>query len=151
MDMPRGGGPNTAQSRPDVGEEPGEDAFNKDYAQKQTDLALEYLKDQLAKEKPDQDLLEALGGWTREDLADFARRWEAMKRAAEGDSPRAQQARRELDEALRSLGLHGRRSQIDTKRPDDALRGMYRSRRIAPPPGWEEQIDAYRRGIGAGP
>ena len=33
--------------------EPGEDPFNREYAKKQTVMALEYLKDQLAKEKPD--------------------------------------------------------------------------------------------------
>ncbi|MBN2024313.1 MAG: hypothetical protein JW809_16140 [Pirellulales bacterium] len=143
-----GGGRNTGQGQPDTGQEPGGDEFNKEFAQKQTDLALEFLKDQLAKEKPDQELLDALGGWTRDDLAEFTRRWQEMKQAAAGDD--AQAARKQLDEALRSLGLQSRRSDLRSGTTNDAQRGMFGTRRIAPPPGWEDQIEAYRRGIGAG-
>ena len=50
----------------------GEDAANLDFTRKQVDLALEHLKDQLAKEKP--DLLKKLG-WNRDDARRFMEAW----------------------------------------------------------------------------
>ena len=150
---PTGGGKpgdRQAVSPPSDAEEPGGDAFNKEYADKRTDLALEYLKDQLAKEQPDKELLDALGGWTRDDLEKFTRRWQAMKQAAAGQGDQAKAARSRLNESLRSLGLRGSRAELRSGTKADQLRGVRDSRRIAPPSGWEEQIRAYRRSIGGG-
>ena len=135
---------------PSSDEEPGEDPFNREYAEKQTILALEYLKDQLAKEKPDPKLLDALGGWTRDDLAKFTRRWEAMFREARQPGTEGQQARARLTEALKSLGLRRGRAEIRGGTRKDKMGGLRGPRDIAPPPDWEEQVRAYRRGIGKG-
>ena len=57
---------------------------NLEFARKQTDLALEYFRDQMAKDKS--SLLEQLG-WNREDAEGFLRRWDEMKRAAGQQGP----------------------------------------------------------------
>ncbi|MCX7428991.1 MAG: hypothetical protein NTW96_25615, partial [Planctomycetia bacterium] len=148
---PAGGGQanqSAPQPPPPDAEAPPADPFNRVFAEKQTDLALDYLKDQLAKEKPDPELLDALGGWSREDLEKFAQRWEAMKRAAVGQDDQSKAARAKLDDALRSLGLRNSKAAIGSDTKSDTQRGMHESRRIAPPPGWEEQIRAYRRSLG---
>ena len=114
---------------------------NVEYANKATDMVLEYLKDQQS--KPDPELLEKLG-WTEEDLRAFVRRWEAMKQSAVED----QAARRDLNESLRSLGLRPTRQ---TVRSVDAPADVRREARNVgshsnPPPGYSELFDAYRKG-----
>ena len=59
---------------------------NLEYSRNATDLALEYLKDQMNKENPDKKLLEDLK-WSREDAARFVAKWEKMKRDAQAAAP----------------------------------------------------------------
>jgi len=145
---PGGGGQPGQPPFPPEAQPPREDPFNRDYAQKQTILALEYLKDQLAKDKPDQKLLDSLGGWTRDDLKKFTERWESMFRQAAEQGPEGQKAQARLDEAIKSLGLHRGRTELKGGATDDQLRRLRTPRRLEPPPEWEEQIRAYRRGVG---
>ena len=61
--MPNGGGqagPSSDASPPPATEAQRDEA-NLEFANKQTDLALEYLRDELAKEKPDPELAQATG------------------------------------------------------------------------------------------
>ncbi len=119
---------------------------NLDYARQATDLALEYLKDQLAKEEPDPDLLERLG-WTREDMQRFVDRWEALKRAADQPGEEGKQAQVELDEMLRSLGLRPRGAALvggtgDGTRISNTREGA----RSDPPSAYAEKYRAFTRG-----
>ncbi len=91
-------------SRSSQGEAPPGDEANLDYARKQTDLVLDKLADQLNKKDVDDQLLKDLG-WTEEDLRRFIDRWNQRKEAARRNDPAGESANRELDEALRSLGL----------------------------------------------
>ncbi len=91
----------------DVGPQPesqpsAADEANLDYARKQTELALEHLEDQLGKDKP--ELLERLG-WTREQAQRFIDRWQQLRQAADEKGPRGDAAKKQLDDALKSLGL----------------------------------------------
>src|SRR5207248_5541766 len=88
-----------------TGVTPEGDEANLEYARKQTDLVLEKLSDQLNRKKVDDRLLKELG-WTQEDLSRFVARWRQRKEAAQRDDPAGEAAKRELDDALRSLGLH---------------------------------------------
>jgi hypothetical protein len=123
------------------------DEANLAYANKQTDLALEYLRDQLAKEKP--GLLERLG-WTKDDAQRFLDRWDQMKQSAAVPGPDGEAARKELRDTLRSLGLQRRGSQLrhgDIKA--DKMQQLRDAGRYAPPPEWAEQFREYTRGIGS--
>ncbi|MBN2216578.1 MAG: hypothetical protein JW719_04305 [Pirellulales bacterium] len=146
---PAGGGGQPGETTPPEAQPDREDPFNRDYAAKQTILALEYLKDQLAKDRPDQKLLDSLGGWTREDLEKFTRRWEAMFRQAQKPGVEGQAAQARLDEALKSLGLHRGRTELKSGVQQDDIRRLRGPRRINAPPDWEEQIRAYRRSVGS--
>ena len=120
------------------------DAANLDYANRATDLVLEYLKDQ--KDAPDEQLLEELG-WSVDDLRKFISRWEALKRAANEPDPAT---RRELSDSLRSLGL---RPATDRRRSVNATNDAFRGNRDAggrsnPPAKYQERFNAYRRGAG---
>jgi len=145
---PGGGGRPGAELPPPAGKEPGEDPFNRQYAKRQTILALEYLKDQLAKEKPNQKLLDSLGGWTRDDLEKFTRRWEAMFRQTRQQGAEGQKAQARLDEALKSLGLRRTPVELRGGTTKDQLRRLRQPRRIEPPPEWAEQTRAYHRSVG---
>jgi hypothetical protein len=112
-----------------------------EFADRATDLVLEHLRNQ--QQNPDQELLDELG-WSPEDLREFVRRWDRLKKAPATDPD----ARRELDESLRSLGLRPPRDEVrrgtsveDTQRgnSDDALRS-------APPSRYFEQFNAFRKG-----
>jgi collagen type III alpha len=141
-----GGKPGTpAEGKPIEMAESPVDQANLEYARRQTALALEHLRDQLAKEKP--ELLDRLG-WTKDEARQFIERWEQMSRAAAQPTPAGAAARRELDEALRSLGLRPGGTQLrrggTTAQRTEGLRD---AGRFAPPPQWAEQFRAYTRGI----
>ena len=85
--------------------ESGEDDPNLEYTKKATDLAIEYLKDQLAKGKPDQKLLDELK-WTPDDMRRFVDQWDRFKKQADAADPAT---KKKLEEKMKSLGLrpHG--------------------------------------------
>lgn len=124
----------------------GEDV-NLDYARRQTELALEYLEDQLAKNEPDRDLLDRLG-WTRDDMEAFVRRWQQMRREAGRGGSEGTEAKQDLDEALKSLGITPRSTEINSGRsaPDD-VRRLKDSGRHEPPAKWKDLFEAYTRSI----
>jgi hypothetical protein len=128
-------------------EKPADDP-NLEFARKQTDLALEYLRDQMAKDKS--SLLEQLG-WSREDAEGFLRRWEQMKRAAGQQGPEGERARKSLNEAIKSLGLrpHGTRLHGANTGPDK-IEKLHDAGRNEPPPDWAEAVRNYHRGVATG-
>lgn len=129
----------------DAGGQPGGSEANLEYARRQTELALEHLKDQIARQQP--ELLEQLG-WTRQQAEQFLREWEEMKRRAARGDANAEAARRELDDALRSLGLRPRGAQLGGGRAgSDRVEGVGQSGRIEPPADWAEWLRAYTKGI----
>ena len=108
-------------------------------------LALEHLEDQMAKDKP--ELLEQLG-WTREQAQRFLDRWQQLREAADQKGPRGEEAKKQLDNALKSLGLRPGTTYLKhggTKA--DQIRDMRDSGRFAPPPDWAEQYREYTRGV----
>ncbi len=123
---------------------------NLEYTRKRTNLALEYLEDQLAKEQPDEGLLGRLG-WNKEDLQRFYQEWDQLRREAAGQGPGAEAARRNLDKALRSLGLRPPGTQLrggQTKAERvGSLKEGFRSK---PPDEWAEPYRAYRMGLDHG-
>ena len=148
---PPGGGVPGARTDEAHSAEPTEspaDQANLKYARQQTELALEHLRDQLAKEKP--PLLDRLG-WTKDEAQRFLERWEAMKRAAAESGPEGDAARKKFADAIQSLGLSPRsaelrRGGVAPDRPQELRdRG-----RFATPADWDEQFRAYTRGISGG-
>lgn len=140
-----GGGADREQGNPPPGE-PGtfrrEDP-NLDFARQRTNLALEYLEDQLAKDQPDQGLLDRLG-WTKEELKRFYDQWNRMRQEA----ARSESARTDLDGALDSLGLRPRGTQSRGGRTaTDGLDRLREGLRSDPPPDRADAYRAYRRGV----
>lgn len=123
---------------------------NLDYARKATDLALRHLKEELAKDQPDQQLLKELG-WSRDETQHFIDRWEQMraKSGISGQSGKA--AQRELDDALRSLGLRARATTLrGNQARGNKVHGYKESRRATPPPEFAEEYKAYTEGTARG-
>jgi hypothetical protein len=130
----------------DIPEADPADAANLEYARKATDLALQKLKDQ--EHNPDPDLLDKLG-WTKEDLAEFLNRWEKLKQTAD----KTPDGKRELDEALRSLGLRDPKLRKRTGgATSDNQRDLLDSgSRSSPPAKYRDLFDAYRKGATRSP
>jgi hypothetical protein len=155
---PRPGAGNPAEEtgatppQPRETEEPGGDDPNLEYARQATDLALEYLKDQLAQEEPDQELLDRLG-WSREDMQRFVDRWDELHQRAHEPGAAGDEAQRELDDRLESLGLRPQGTELAGDRvTDETSRDTVReSRRSDPPPEYAEQQRAYLRSRAKGP
>ena len=122
------------------------DEVNREYAQQQTNLALEYLEKQLAKDQPDKELLDRLG-WTKEQLGDFHEQWAEMKQKADRSGSQGQ-ARMELDDALESLGLTPHASELrGGGSKADRVGNLKEARRFAPLPDWVEAYQAYTRSL----
>lgn len=128
-----------------VGSAPAGDEANLEYARKQTDLVLEKLSDQMKKGKVDDRLLKELG-WSRDDLKRFVDRWKERKAAAEREDPSGDAAKRELDDALRSLGLRkGALQQSALKK--DSMRDLKEGYRGPVPLEYQERLRAYNQGV----
>jgi hypothetical protein len=133
------------QARPTNGTAPEADAANLEYAEKQTDLVLESLDEQLKRKQLDKRLLDELG-WSADDLQRFIDRWRQLKESARGQGPTADAAQRELDDALRSLGLRrGPLQQAAT--PDDDVRDLRQGYRGSVPLEYQERLRAYNQGV----
>jgi hypothetical protein len=132
-------------SRSSQGDAPPGDEANLDYARKQTDLVLDKLADQLNKKDVDDQLLKDLG-WTEEDLRRFIERWNQRKEAARRNDPAGESANRELDEALRSLGLRPGALQQSIQK-DDRQRDLREGFRGPVPAKYRDQLQKYNRGI----
>ncbi len=128
-----------------TGEAPDADAANLEYARKQTDLVLEKLSEQVKNKQVDKDLLKSLG-WSEDDLRKFIARWNERKEAASKTDPGADAARRELDDALKSLGL--RPAVLKQNRvKDDTQRDMNQGYRGAVPLELQERLRAFNQGV----
>ncbi len=96
-----------------------EQKANLEYSKKVAELALEYLKNQ--KENPDPEFLKKMN-WTKDEMLEFTRRWEDMKKNADlGKLDGVEN----YTEALRSLGLRDPsiKSFTDQLKTDD-LKGL---------------------------
>jgi len=139
------GGGNQDQRPPsqpgEKGAVPDSDDANLEYAKKQTELALQYLKDQ--EHNPDPELLDRLG-WTKEEMQEFVRRWDALQKAA-ADDPKASH---ELDESLRSLGLKpAKNRKWAGGAASDSVRDIRDSgTRTTAPKSYRDQFDNFRKG-----
>jgi len=104
-------------------------------------MVLKRLKEE--EHNPDPELLDKLG-WTREDLAEFLRRWDALKKSADDSTA----GKRELDESLKSLGLRdpANRHRAGGKTSDNQRDLRDAGNRSAPPPRYRELFDAFRKG-----
>ncbi|MEM9186454.1 MAG: hypothetical protein AAGB00_08175 [Planctomycetota bacterium] len=136
----RGGGGGEGEHR---GGEPGGDAASLDYAREQTDLVLEQLADQLAKKDVDRELLDKLG-WSEADLRRFVDRWQSRKQAAQ---QRGEGGQRELDAALRSLGLKPPSLSGRTNTKQDGLRDLRSGRRSTVPAKFRNRLKRYNEGV----
>jgi hypothetical protein len=128
-----------------TGSAPEGDAANLEYARKQTDLVLGKLADQLSKNKVDDKMLKDLG-WSRDDLKRFVDRWQQRKDAAQKDDPTGEAAKRDLDDALRSLGLRRDKLQQNAVQKD-SMRDLKQGYRGAVPLEYQERLRAYNQGV----
>jgi hypothetical protein len=108
-------------------------------------LALEHLKDQLSKDKP--QLLEQLG-WSRDEARKFMDSWKSRMAAAERQGPEGQAARESLKDALKSLDLRPHSTQLRGGRTSgDQLQNLRDSGQFDPPSEWADQFRAYTRSL----
>ena len=128
-----------------TGEAPAGDAANLEYARKQTDLVLDKLSDQLKSKKPDDKLLKELG-WSEAEMRRFVERWQQRRDAANSNDPSAEAAKRELDDALRSLGLQRDKLQQGAVKKD-TLRDVQQGYHGAVPAEYQERLKAYNQGV----
>jgi len=141
--MPGTDGAAQAPPRQETQRDPTEDEANLEYAKKATDLAVEYLKDQLAKGKPDQELLDDLQ-WTREDMDSFVRQWDRFKKQENSADPAE---RKQFEERLEDLGLRPRGTALKGGRVNEQRTPVLRDKaRSEPPPEYRQQYRVFSSG-----
>ncbi len=119
--------------------EPGGEDPNLEYANKATDLALRHLREELAKETPDPNLLKRIN-MTKEEAQEFLRRMEQDLNKARQPGVEGEIARNRL----RNLGLRP----SSGGGQDDALRGLRESAVSRPPAAYREEYRSYtERGV----
>ena len=122
----------------------GEDPANLEFAKKQVDLALEHLKHETGKDKS--QLLEQLG-WSRDDARKFIEKWQSWEATARQQGPKAETARKSYNEALKSLGLRPRGTQLGRgNTASDRLQNLRDAAgQSEPPADWAEAFRAYTK------
>jgi collagen type III alpha len=149
------GGEKEGQMRTDAPDQPppagDDDAVpdeqRREYARKATELALDHLKEELA--KGDSDLFDKDGGLTREQAEAWARRMEEILKNAEKAGNQGE-AKQKLDQVLDNLGIRPQRSAVGRGTARDQFRDVRRGVDIPPPPGYEEHDRAYKKAISEG-
>ena len=104
------------------------DEANLNYAKRATEMALDHLKSAMKNPKEGQELLKELG-WTRAEAEQFIQRQEERLRNLEKPDPK-DEARREAEDALKSLGLRPSR----TTRAGSGLTSDEQRRHVVRPP-----------------
>ncbi|MDO4569065.1 MAG: hypothetical protein Q4D38_01610 [Planctomycetia bacterium] len=122
------------------------DRANVEFAQKQTILALEHLRDIL--DRDDDALLRELG-WTREEAEAFWREWHKLHADIERSDATPEEKRR-AEQRFSGLGLTPRSLRYGQDASGARSRPTIRNaRQYAPPEAWREHFDAYTRSVGA--
>jgi hypothetical protein len=103
------------------------------------------LADQLSRKKVDEGLLKDLG-WSEADLKRFVERWQQRKLAADRNDETGDAAKRELDDALRSLGLQRGELQQNAAQKD-TMRDLREGYRGPVPAQYKERLKAYNQGV----
>jgi hypothetical protein len=99
-----------------------------EHAKKATDLILNKLQDQ--QQNPDPDLLDKMN-WTEQDLREFLDRWNRMKQNAGTGDPNA---RKQYEEAIKSLGLRPDAGSRTLKNRDADTSGLNQDSSVIEPP-----------------
>ncbi len=114
---------------------------NEDYANRTTQMVLDYLNRQ--KEQPDPELLRDLN-WTDDDLRKFTERWNRARNLATSPNPEDQKKWKEMLEDLGLSQQFAKPSAAGSK--DDNFQQMRDSgSRVRPPENMRKQYDAFRR------
>ncbi len=121
----------------------GPDPANLDFTKHEVDLALEHLKEQMAKKKP--ELLDRLG-WTKEEGQKFLENLQKLKDSAQQPGSEGEAAKKAYNEFLKNLDLHPHGTQIGGgKTETDDMRGVRDSGQMEPPSDWADLYRAYSR------
>jgi len=141
--LPAGGSAATASNPTSASPPPpGEpDPASLEFSKNQVDLALEHLKDQLAKQKP--ELLDRLG-WTKEEGQKFLENMRKLKDSAQQSGSEGEAGKKAYKEVLKNLDLHPHGTRIgggQTKTDD--LRRVRDSGQMEPPSEYYDRYRAY--------
>ncbi|GHT27117.1 hypothetical protein FACS18942_05870 [Planctomycetales bacterium] len=128
------------------------EAARMDYAEKTTNLVLEYLDEQL-KDKPNQKLLDKLG-WTEEQLRAYHKKWKELAEQSKQNERHNNSVPQKPDqwkEFLKSIGLVPKpqgSSLQQSKTPAQDNKSVTETQRFAPPEKIRERFKRYTEGIG---
>jgi hypothetical protein len=128
-----------------TGEAPEGDAANLEYTRKQTDLVVDKLANQLNRKEVDKGMLKELG-WSEAELKRFVERWQQRKAAAEKNDETGEAAKKELDDALRSLGLRRGALQQNAAQKD-TMRDLHEGYHGPVPAEYKDRLRAYNQGV----
>ncbi|MDR2761143.1 MAG: hypothetical protein LBB88_00920 [Planctomycetaceae bacterium] len=125
------------------------DEARREFTEKNVNLALDYLQDQLDKENPNKELLNELG-WTEKQLRDFHKKWKSMNENAKKNNEDTK-SNEAWKNALKSFNIRPENNKTKLKANksttiDDIKKSQ--STNLAPPKSFQQKFQQYTKGIG---
>jgi len=119
---------------------------NLEYTEKATDLVIDYLENELAKQKPDQELLNRLK-WSKDDLAKFVNNWKQMQKQAQ-NAPQNSKESQDWVDTLKNIGPLSPKSNVGrTKTDGREFSTATEVQRYTPPPKFRDRAEVYTQGL----
>ncbi|MDR1291013.1 MAG: hypothetical protein LBK06_07425 [Planctomycetaceae bacterium] len=124
------------------------EAARREFTEKNVNLALDYLEDQLDKGKPSEELLNELG-WTENQLREFHKKWKTMSENAKRNE--TTKPNEVWENALKSFGIMQPSESKTTLRNQTTIKDntkKVQSTNLTPPSNLQKRFIEYTKGIG---
>ncbi|MDR1479979.1 MAG: hypothetical protein LBJ00_13675 [Planctomycetaceae bacterium] len=125
------------------------EAARREFTEKNVNLALDYLQDQLDKGKPSEELLDELG-WTEDQLRKFHKKWREMSNNAKRDNLTTN-SNEAWENALKSFNIRPSGKNAKLNRNQTTIKDntqKTQSKNLTPPKALQKRFETYTTEIG---
>ncbi|MDR1484668.1 MAG: hypothetical protein LBT09_07570 [Planctomycetaceae bacterium] len=125
------------------------EAARREFTERNVNLALDYLRDQLEGGQPNEGLLNDLG-WTEEQLREFHKKWRAMSENAKRNNTTTK-SNETWENALKSFNIRPTGNNAKLQKNNTTTKDKIKksqSTNLAPPKGLKQKFEQYTGGIG---
>ncbi|MDR0392119.1 MAG: hypothetical protein LBH59_09445 [Planctomycetaceae bacterium] len=125
------------------------ESVRREFTERNVNLALDYLRDQLDRGQPSKELLDELG-WTEEQLRAFHEKWRAMSENSKRNNT-STKANEAWENALKSFNIRPTGNSPRLRTNKSTIKDNHQksqSKNLSPPKKFEQKFEKYTTGIG---